>query len=242
MSRFTNVVQQTTNYDQFSFIENNRETNRGHVEALKTAFEEMGNLTQVQPILVNDRFQIIDGQHRFIAAMELGTPIFFTVVSGLGVSEARNMNILHRRWGVMDYARSYALGGDKNYQKYLNLLEDYGYVHTITLEYVYGGDLKGIFKKFREGDFVLEDEKGARERLDKLALVHEVTALAKTAPFARAFLKAMKVEDFSVKHFIKKVQLHPDILQRMSGIADNLRMIETVYNFGLHEQNKIRLY
>jgi hypothetical protein len=67
-------IQVTSDYDQFVIMEANREQNRGHIEAIKAAFGEMGNLTRVQPILVNERFEIIDGQHRFIACKELGEP------------------------------------------------------------------------------------------------------------------------------------------------------------------------
>lgn len=243
MDNSENVVQQTSNYDQFRFIENNREQNRGHIEALKVAFEEMGNLTQVQPILVNERFQIIDGQHRFTAAQELGQPIHFTVVSGLGVAEARNMNILHRQWTVEDFARSYALGGDPNYQKYLRLKEEYGFNHSILLTYIYNTKLDGQFKKFRSGEFVLEDENGARERLDKLTEAGQYTNLVKDKPFAKAFLNVTNIPGYDHRRMLKKLRLNGELmLKRMGSIADNQRQLEEVYNYGMREGNRIRLY
>jgi len=237
-----NVVQQTIDYDQFNFIENNREQSQGHIWALKEAFTTVGNLTRVQPILVNERFDIIDGQHRFTAARELGEPIFYTVVPGLGINEARSMNILHRAWAVEDFARSYALGGNSNYQKYLQLKEDYGFNHSTLLNYIHNSDTKGIFAEFRVGDFVIPDESVVRQRLDILAVVAEITPLAKNKPFAIAILKASQVDGFSVKQLIKKLTLHGNLLYRMSNLGDNARMIEDIYNHGLREDNRLRLY
>lgn len=239
-----NVVQQTSDYDQFSFIESNRDQSRGHVEALKRAYEEMGNFTKVQPILVNDRYQIIDGQHRFTACKELGLPIFFTVVAGLGVKEARNMNLLHRSWRVDDFAHSYATDGDPNYIKYIQLKEDYGFSHSILMAYITGhADRSGTLKDFREGNLVVEDEAGVRSRLDKLAGVGEYTNLVNNREFGYAMLKAMNVEDYDQKRMVKKVRLHGDaVLKRLGAVDDNLRQLEEVYNYGMRGDNRVRLF
>lgn len=141
-----NVIQSSKDYNKFSFIGANRDTSRGHIENLKKAFEENGNLTEVQPILVNDRFEIIDGQHRFNVCKELGVEIYFTQVPGLTVHDARSLNILHRRWHLSDYIESYARAGDTNYQELLQLHEDYGFSLSVTVKYAVGNEPKGCYK------------------------------------------------------------------------------------------------
>lgn len=239
-----NLVQQSSDYGQFSFIGANREQSRGHIETLKQAFEEVGNLTKVQPILVNDQYQIIDGQHRFTACMELGLPIYFTMVSGLGVREARSMNILHRNWRVDDYARSYAEEGNPNYIKYLELKEDYGFSHSVLLAYIHNViERSGGFKQFREGDLKIEDEPGIRARLDLLASIGEYTTLVNNREFALAILRASKVEGYDHRRMLKKVRLHGEaMLKRYGSIDDNLRQLEAIYNYAMPEANRLRLY
>lgn len=238
----SNQVQVTTNYDQFQFLNTNRDQARGHVESLKRAFEEMGNLTRVQPILVNDRFQIIDGQHRYTACKELGEPIYYTMVPGLGVNEARKMNILHRGWKIDDYAKSYASAGDSNYQKYLDIKEDFGFNHSITLTYIEGVDNRGSFKTFREGEFSIEDEAGARDRLSKLADVGMFAPMVNDRYFARAFLRILTIEGYDHKRILKKLQLHENLLRRYASLQDYLRMLEEIYNHQISEANRLRLY
>lgn len=239
----TPVIKETTNYSQFNFIKNNREQSRGHIESLKKAFEEYGNLTQVQPILVNEKMEIIDGQHRFTAAQELGQPVFYTVAPGLRVTEARAMNILHRGWTTDDYARSYAISGNQNYQKYVELKEDFGFGHAIMLVYSYGGNSTGMYKRFREGDFILDDIEQIKVRLVQLEEVGEYTSLGKNRPFALAYLAIMKSPEYDHKHFMRKLQIHGDlILKRYGSAEDNLRQLEELYNYKSTAANRARLY
>lgn len=234
-------VNVTTNYEQFNFINSNREQSRGHIEALKRAFEENGNLTRVQPILVNDRMEIIDGQHRYTAAKELSQPVYYTVMPGLGIREARSMNILHRGWTIEDYAKSYASTGDTSYQKYLAIKEDYGFNHSITLTYIIGRDAKGIFKTFQAGEFVLEDEAAARERLDKLASVGEFAPVLDRY-FAIALLKVMGVSGYDHKRMVNKLEINQDLQRKYASVADYQRMLEEIYNHRMSEASRLRLY
>lgn len=236
-------VNVTTNYDQFQFIETNREANRGHVEALKRAFEETGNLTRVQPILVNDRMEVIDGQHRFIAAKELGQPVYYTVMDGLGINEARSMNILHRSWTVDDYAESYAKT-DPNYRKYLELKEDFGFNHSITLEYILGDKKLGAYAAFKRGEFTMTDAErtAASDKLTKLAQTGEFVPTVNDRYFSRALLRAVAIDGYDHRRMLKKLALHQNLLRRYASTEDYLRMLEEIYNHQISEGNRLRLY
>lgn len=243
MSRLNqSQVQSSNDYDKFKLIQTNREVVRGHVENLKKAFEEYGNLTEVQPILVNDRFEIIDGQHRFIACQELGETIYFTQLEGLGVAEARSMNYLHRGWHFDDYLKSYADGGDKNYRTFLDLKEDYGFTNGIILAYINGTEPSAPYRTFREGNFVISDLKAAIQRLDNLAEIREYTPLANDSTFALALLTIMRSENYNQSQMVKKMALFGDILRSYRNQADSLRVIEEVYNYKNSGDNRVRLY
>lgn len=235
-------VEKTTNYDQFKFINANREQVRGHVENLKTAFQEVGNLTKVQPILVNERMEIIDGQHRFIASKELGEPIYYMQVPGLTVRDARKMNSTHRGWHINDYARSFALSGDSNYQNFLVLKEEYGFSHSILLSYSLNDSNKTGFKEFREGEFVLDNMDESRERLDKLLALGEYTPLVTDRTFALAVLKAFSVEGYDHARMLRKLAAQAGNLKSYRTLEDNLRQLEDVYNYQITEANRLRLY
>lgn len=237
------TIQSTTNYDQFSLMVNNRVYNRGHVEALKRAFESTGNLTEVQPILVNERLEIIDGQHRFIAAKDLGVPVFYTIRPGLGVHEAREMNILHKGWRTEDFAHSFAASGDRNYIQYEQLKEDYGFGHSIILSYIYGSDDKGIFGKFRQGELNLTDIEGVRERLDKLAELLRYVRNGVDNYLAKAFLKIMSSDNYDHGRMMRKMSRYGELyIRRFGSVVEYMRALEEIYNHGQGEGTRVRLY
>lgn len=245
-------VEETRDYSQFSFLGANRDYNRGHVEKLKKAFEEVGNLTQVQPILVNEHMQIIDGQHRFVACSELGLPVFYTKQEGLGIREALSMNILHRKWGTDDYLKSYIDSGRSEYVKFKELVDDFGFSNSITLEYVgYGtglgigivGGRGGLHKVFREGDLQIPQIEDVRARLQMLADMAEVTPLAYNRAFASAVSRVIANENYDHARMMRKLRtVGVKHLQGFYSVEDNLRMLETIYNNGFQAQNHVRLY
>lgn len=239
----SNTVQKTTNYSEFKFLGANREVNRGHVESLKQAFEEVGNLTQVQPILVNENMSVIDGQHRFTACQELGLPIYYTVLDGLGINTARSMNLLHRSWTVADYAKSYADAGNPNYQAYLRLKEDYGFSHSVLLRYIYNTENKAILKEFRQGELVVSDEPATRERLDKLAEANAYTNLARDKAFAMAFLSITNSPLYNQAHMLSKLENYGELfLHQYVTIDDNRRQLEELYNYHQSAATRVRLF
>jgi hypothetical protein len=233
----------TRDYDQFKLIQNNRETNRGHVENLKRAFEERGNLTAIQPILVNENFEIIDGQHRFIASKELDLPVYYSMQTGLGIADARQMNILHKTWNTDDYAHSYADGGDASYKRYLELRDIYGVSHSLILFYASGSEIKGALAGFRDGEFVLTPEQMAdtMRRLDMLSEIAELVPQALQKEFAIALLKCMAVEGYDHDRMVQKLRGATE-MPRYASSLDYQRALEEAYNRGVRVEQRTRLF
>ena len=75
------VIYETYDYDKFSLLKSNRPVNKAHVIRLVESMDEEYLLS---PITTNEKFQIIDGQHRFTAAKEKGLPIRYIIAQGYG--------------------------------------------------------------------------------------------------------------------------------------------------------------
>lgn len=242
-----NVVQQTTEYGKFNFLSNNRKVDQAHVNNIKKAMEENGNLTKVVPVLVNQKMEIIDGQHRFQACKELGLPVYYTMVSGLSVHEARSMNILQKNWTLGDFAKSYADSGNVNYRRYLVLKDTYGFSDSITLascKELSLTDRSGYrgYKSFKAGDLTVTDEQfaDAKETLNKLSEVTEYTNAANTRAGAFAFLRVFLSKNYNHARMIGRLKKAGKKMESYSNTSDSLRQIEDVYN--LYSRNRIRLF
>lgn len=243
------MAQSTTDYKQFTFLINNRQTARTHINRLKDAITRNPSILEAQPILCNEKMEIIDGQHRFIAASELGLPIHYTVVKGLDISTARDMNVLQRRWHMDDYAYSYAKQGNVNYKAYNEYRREHpGIAGSIMLVIMAGNEKKrdnvSQSTQFRMGTFVVEQDReqiewmlNELEEIKQIAM-HEIPI---NRPFVAALVTALRNEDFEYEVFKKNLKAKPEQFHRVSIVRDGLRMIEDIHNFG-KSVNLIRLY
>lgn len=246
MPELKNVVQETTEYDKFQKLMANRDISRNHLNSLKAAIQQHPEILRVQPILVNEHLFIIDGQHRFQAAMELGLPIVYTVVNGIGIEVARQMNILQRRWGPHDFAKSYAMSGNKHYRAYLQAVDDYeGLNHSTILLALHGtGVAEGghLTSAFRHGEFETGDITMARHNLDRLLEIKDLVNVRMTNPLAYALLQIFEVPGFKYDRLIQKLKVAPkEMLHSSTNKREYLRMIEDIYNYDMGK-NRVRLF
>jgi len=236
------------NYEKFKFLINNRQTARTHINRLKDAITRNPAILAVQPILVNENMEIIDGQHRFTAASELGLPIHYTMVKGVGIETARDMNVLQRRWHMDDYAYSYAKAGNVNYKAYNQYRREQPGVSGSILLCVMSDPTnkrgQSMSNDFRTGKFVIErDQADIEDMLEKLRNIKLVTS--GEIPLSRAFVQALLLaeqnEDFKYADFFANLKSKPDMFHRVSVVRDGLRLVEDIYNVK-KSTNLIRLY
>lgn len=120
-------IYETYDYDKFSFIETNREVMPN--KQLETSIKEEGIKV---PIMVDEWFNIIEGQHRFTFAKKHVQPIryFFRITSEIDedknvLNDITKLNTTQRRWRNLDYIYSYAKSGNEQYRKLYVLLQQY---------------------------------------------------------------------------------------------------------------------
>lgn len=112
-------VYTTTNYDMFNRLMGNRD-----VTSVKRIIESIQKIGYVDnPLIVNEKLEIIDGQNRLEAFRTLGYEVPFHIVEGIGIKEARQMNIGRGNWKPIDWVKSYAETGNKNYIALLDFYE-----------------------------------------------------------------------------------------------------------------------
>ena len=238
-------VKSTSDYTAFRTLMDNRQTAKNHINKLKLAIEKNPRILEVQPILVNENMEIIDGQHRFAAASELGLPIHYTVVKGLTIDDARRMNVLQRRWTLEDYAVSYAKAGNVNYKAYNAYRRDNPSISsTIVIIILAGGEKENINIAFRNGEFTINrDVEDIEWIFDKLKRIQDYTSgeIPLSKSFVSALLQAIDRGDFNVEDFLINLKKNPEMFHRVSTVRDGLRMIEDIYNYR-KSVNLIRLY
>lgn len=125
-------IHKTTKYERFKFINSNRTVNHAHVLALSRSIQG-NNLLERRPIEVNEKMEVIDGQHRLEAAKLLKLPIYYMVIEGFSAQDIITLNTVVKIWDVYDYAQHWVSQGDTTYLEYLKFRKDYGLPHYVTL-------------------------------------------------------------------------------------------------------------
>ena len=117
-----NHVLQTNDYAVFKHIEGNRVINKLHVNRLKQSFQKEYLLS---PIIVNQEMQIIDGQHRFEAAKDLGLPIRYFICNDYGLTQVQILNANTSNWKKIDYLNAYCDLGKEQYLLLRKFMQSY---------------------------------------------------------------------------------------------------------------------
>src|SRR5689334_746420 len=108
------AIYQTTDYDQFQLIAGNRSLNKANLKKLTASMKEEHLLI---PIIVNEKMEIIDGQHRFVAAKDLNKPVYYIINIGYGLSQVKRANTVGVNWTNEDFLATYREEGNENYLK-----------------------------------------------------------------------------------------------------------------------------
>lgn len=103
----------TTDYDSFVFTDWNRGVSNSRVVKMVESIKTAGWLPE--PVLVNEEFEVIDGQSRVKALEKLKMPVSFCIKKGIGRKECQMLNLFQKNWTTSDYINSYMADGNVHY-------------------------------------------------------------------------------------------------------------------------------
>ena len=104
-TKINSDVMKSSDYEKFSILEQNRVVNDKHVNELVVSIQNSGQLT---PIIINEKFEIIDGQHRFDACKILKIPVMYLISYKTSINEVILMNNTQKSWKLHDYLRCFS--------------------------------------------------------------------------------------------------------------------------------------
>ena len=123
MVRNVGIIYEENDYSVFNPLLGNRVVDEYRKMKIRESVAKVGWIKN--PIVVNEKFQVIDGQARLEILQEMGLPVQYVIAYGTGVSECIAMNISQSSWRIIDYVTSYAALGNQNYVRMLKLIDDF---------------------------------------------------------------------------------------------------------------------
>lgn len=228
-------------YDKFKWLGGNRNVDKKHVQKLVHSIETRGNLTDQFPIVVNERYEILDGQHRFEALKELGEPIVYIIKPKVGINEVRDINTTHRNWTWLDYARSYADLGNEDYEQILSLYEEYGQAFSVLMVYTGGTENRSRSSEFYDGRYEVDDYAHARKLLGMLKEAQQAASNV-SRPLSIALKSIFEQPRYNHERMLKKLRKYSEMLEHAHNIKEYRRALEDIYNKGQRAGTIERLF
>ena len=237
-------VHTTTDYSMFKPIEGNRNKNRLHLARLKQSMLENYLFTV---IIVNEKYEIIDGQHRFECIKDLGLPLHYIICKGYGLPEVQTLNANARTWNSDDYLEGYVSMGIQDYIVYKEFKEKYNIGHTESLallsgdKYISAG-LRKVNQRtlFYDGKFKVTNLFDAEDIMDKICLIAPFYSGYKRRLFIQTMMILLKNENFEFTEFLQKIKMQPTALQDCTNIQQYKMLIEEIYNYKRRDKINLR--
>lgn len=223
-------IEQTLDYHIFKTLKGNRKPNRRHIEQLK---KSMSSNLHYSPIQVNEKMEIIDGQHRFYALKELGLPIDWYMKKGATLNDVRGLNLHNRIWSSYEFLESQISMGNENYIKFERFMKAYGFTFRIALSILtLNNNTKANEESFRRGEFVIKNIKKSEEVASKLISMSTIYSGWNRVSFILALTSIISTKkEFSLDEFINKLKIQPGKIVDCTNISRYKELIEEVYNF-----------
>lgn len=236
-----NQVLKTNDYSMFKHMVGNRNINKLH---LKRLTESMSEKYIEVPIIVNSYNQIIDGQHRFEAARELGKDVYYIKVRNLNLDDVHRLNTNSKNWTAEEYMQGYCELGLEDYIKYRDFKRKYGFGHNETNAILTNRSRMSGSKNtdFNDGKFKIKDYDLAVKNAEKIRMVGEYYEGYKRRSFVYAMLELFENPDYNHVEFLSKLSFQSVKLQDCTDIKGYLILIEDIYNFKRSKNNKVRFF
>ena len=231
-------VQKTYNYSYFNKLDGNRTVTKAAYSKLLKSIQKKSLKI---PIIVNEKYEIIDGQTRFKCWKELEKPIYFIMVDGYGLEDCGIANTNIKTWNIDDFANCYSTLGDKNFKIYLEFREKYKFEPYASISML-KGQINGNghnFDYFREGYFKINSYKKACEWADQIYKVKDLYVGFKRRSFVLAMLHLLNHKNFNINVFIKKLTFQQTKLVNCSTKEQYLHLLQEIYNY--HSTKKVNL-
>tara|TARA_S200002703_G_scaffold2364_1_gene3733 strand:+ start:183 stop:935 length:753 start_codon:yes stop_codon:yes gene_type:complete len=235
-----NKIHVTTDYGKFTYLIGNRDIVMKHVKDLSNQIESR-DLTI--PIIVNEKMEVCDGQHRLEAYRVLGMPVHYIIKEGLTLTDIRKLNSVNRKWTMQEYLMSHVKLDSKDYITLEWFVRAYGFSVTDALAMLNG---KGYvtqfdYQNFKNGKFVVHDLEKGKTIAQSIIKIGEYFEHYRKKSFIHAMISVMNEPEFVWSIFEQRLKNYSAKLTNQGSRNDFILNIEKLYNYKTSPDRRIRL-
>ncbi len=231
-------MEKTTDYDRFKMITSNREINEKHLRSMVRNIRE-NNLLYLNPIVVNEKMEVIDGQHRLEAAKVLKVPVYY-IIGSVTEKDISILNKTSRNWQIMDYINYWTIKKKPGFCLLSKFLSEHRNFNISACLVILSPTGSRETDNIRNGTFDNLNYAQAEliaKAIDQLSNHYD---FVNDRSFVSAFRKVWDHEAFDFEYLERKLK---DGLSRRfvkcRTINEYLDMIGEIYNTDRHSKNHV---
>ena len=230
------MVNKTKEYSIFIFREDNKHRiEKSHIKRIVDSIKSR-NLLELRPILVNQKMEIIDGQHRLLAAKELGVEIYYTIEQNLGTPDIILLNSAQKNWVLKNYLNYYCENGYKEYLKLKEFMKKNDLPLRVALDMCHGKTRKSV-REFKEGKFTFTNEFLPQEleicwqTIEYIQKMNGFSAYTTSSRFWRALLRLVRNIHFDARKWEQNLSRMVERFTAKASTEDYCRLMMEVHNW-----------
>lgn len=233
------VVHSSKDYTKFRKLIGNRKPVEDNIKRLMASMSKK----QLASIgIVNERFEVIDGQNRLEACSRLQIPFNFIIMKNYGIEEVHTLNTNMKNWTNEDYIRQFAQRfehGESEFQDYFKLVEfiDHHDLKVNMALLLMEDGLKSGSLPLRDGLFTIKTthEKMIENLLELKDLENELGYKITTQAFWQTYILTKRIEGFDSDKFLLKIKR---CKQELEDCRDTPPLLATVFEEAYNTRNR----
>jgi len=241
--RLMNQVFQTKNYETFKFRDDNRLIRKRHVSKLTNNMLSKGWI-KGSYVVINEKGEVIDGQHRILAAINAKVPITYIVEKGSSFQEIRGLNQDKKNWALSDHISGFVKDNNPNYIILDEFIKKYPDFRPTECLMFLTNSANSVHRDiFETGNFKVKNKEVADKWASQIIRLKEFFPKGyNKSIFVRAVIQLLsKKKEFSFEEFLHKVQLRPGTIFPCGTVQQYVQMIEDIYNYRRRNNEKVNL-
>jgi len=224
-------ILKTFDHSIFKSITSNREVDDRHVKRLVKAIRAK-NMLNINPIIVNSNFEVIDGQHRLEAAREIGgIYIYYVIDDRVNKGDIGALNSNAKNWTVMDYINYFTIEKRPGFDKLSAFISEYPMIPPSTVLHMLSADGSRNAKALKEG---MVDSSNYNFAVKVARILKEYRNLIDHAydrNFVLAVIEMVKHPDYNHDNMRAKLEYQSRSLVKCINQKQYLDMLTEIYNY-----------
>jgi len=240
LGKKVNEVYQTKEYNKFKLIKGNRLIKQPKLRKLEKSMTKEGWVSGSY-VIVNSKWEIIDGQHRVMTAMKLNIPITYCMERKSNEKTMRTLNTGGDTWLMNDHLHGLVEDGNPHYVKLQNFMKEFPELKIteclMLCKNMYTSVPRGTFES---GEFTTRDMNIARTWGGYVMRMKPFAKYYNSGIFVRALIVCLGKECFNFEEFIHKVELRPTSLVKCGTREQYIQLFENIYNYRRSDKVNLR--